>query len=500
MACRALCTSLRRRARYMRVARGYIPTQSELLLSHFQGTHSLPLISPSHLSARNPFSASPLLSKGDEAEEGTFSTWKEEANTNNNTAFQELGDGSMDINSPVDLMVACLDSLHNLTGLPWWATISISAIALRALLFPSRIMQNNKLAQIKKLGPKLQLERLAKGASQGKFLEEYRHLRKRQHGLSCPSLLWIIGPGIFIQIPLVLTIMYSLRKMALEQHLGFVTGGILWFKDLTVSGHGLTGAVLPLVIATTYLGNVHVLFQGHPVRQGPMGTLEKAWKTVLKCSTVLIFLSFYHVPQAAHMFFVPHSIMTLSQTMLFDHAKFAGRMIGPKATNVLESPGLSRGQHMKDISSYEKLLKDAGTHFSSGNFTQAVRLLENAIEEEPEEEQAYALLGLVYKTNKDWVNSAVYYQHAILKGKTDDFKIAAYAGCGLALLKQGAVMECVETMTAIKGFKVPEHPDTRHCYYASLIILGRALFEAGLKDESQEIMQLAKDFHAKKSG
>ena len=46
-----------------------------------------------------------------------------------------------------------------------------------------------------------------------------------------------------------------------------------------------------------------------------------------------------------------------------------------------------------------------------------INLIRNAIKEEPEEDQAYALLGLVYKTRKDWVNSAFYYQNAILKVK-----------------------------------------------------------------------------------
>lgn len=187
------------------------------------------------------------------------------------------------------------------------------------------------------------------------------------------------------------------------------------------------------------------------------------------------------------MFFVPHSIMTLSQNMLFENKKFAAQVVGPKAKD--------NSQKTIVLSSYENLLKDAGTYFTSGNATKAIELLEKAIKEEPEEEQAYALLGLVYKTRKDWVNSAIYYKQAISKGKTDNFKIAAYAGCGLALLKEGAVMDCVDTMRPLKSFKVPEHPETLHCYYASLIIYSRALLEAGLKDESQEIAQQAKELN-----
>ncbi|MCO5611603.1 hypothetical protein L7F22_065857 [Adiantum nelumboides] len=143
--------------------------------------------------------------------------------------------------------------------------------------------------------------------------------------------------------------------------------------------------------------------------------------------------------------------------------------------------------------------KDAGSCFTSGKMSQAIELLKNAIKKEPEKGEAYALLGLLYKTQKDWVNSAVYYKQAISKAETDDFKIAAYAGCGLALLKEGVVMECIETLRSIRSFQVPERPDSRHCYYASLVILGRALLEAGLKEESREVVQLYKELGMDKS-
>ena len=46
----------------------------------------------------------------------------------------------------------------------------------------------------------VKLELLAKGAFQGRFLEEYQSLRSRRLELGSPNLLWMIGPGIFIQV------------------------------------------------------------------------------------------------------------------------------------------------------------------------------------------------------------------------------------------------------------------------------------------------------------
>lgn len=392
---------------------------------------------------------------------------------------------SESVKSPVDVVIAFLDLLHDETGFPWWVTISLSAVLMRALLVPLVIMQLKNVAQIKSLAPKLQLELLVKGLHQKNFIEQYRLLKKRKLDLGCPSLAWLIGPGFLVQLPLLLIMAFSLRRMAFEQHSGFIVGGALWFKDLTLSGNGFVGAVLPLVIAMVYLANVQVSIQGIPVRQDLYGMFLKGWKKFLQLSTVLLFITMYHCPQALHMLSVPHSIMTLSQNVLLRQQNFVRFLIGSEAGKMLHSPVPSDG----DLRRYNKFLKDAGTCFSSRNFSEAIHLLEEAIKEDPEKEEAYALLGAVYRQTKDWVKADIFYKHAIAKGKTDEFKIAAYSGSGLALLRQGKILECITMLRAIRNFEVPANPDARYSYYCSLFILSRTLRDSGMRDESEEIMQ-----------
>ncbi|MCO5552505.1 hypothetical protein L7F22_006017 [Adiantum nelumboides] len=496
MACRPLCRSLHHPARSLLSTRCFSPYRFQS--DSPQPTALLTGVLPSDFANVRPFSSAPQFFSRDKAE-GQISDVAKEGCSSSSSAQELTENGSLDIPSPIDLLIDGFDTLNYLTGLPWWGTISVSAIILRALMLPLKVLQDRKLAEIRSQGPILQLERLARGLSQGKLLEECRQLRKRRQGVSSPSFLWILGPGICIQVPLVLTIVWSLRRMAVEQHLGFATGGILWFMDLTVPGEGLVGAVLPLLVAAVYFGNVHVLFRGQPIRKGLLGELEKAWRTFLKYSNFLTFWCICYAPQALQVFLVPHSIMTLAQTKLFSNEKFVTQVVGPRKNAAVKLPVASGDQDTTALRSYETLLKDAGSCFTSGKMSQAIKLLKNAIKKEPEKGEAYALLGLLYKTQKDWVNSAVYYKQAISKAETDDFKIAAYAGCGLALLKEGVVMECIETLRPIRSFQVPERPDSRHCYYASLVILGRALLEAGLKEESQEVVQLYKELGMDKS-
>ncbi|KAH7424356.1 hypothetical protein KP509_11G004100 [Ceratopteris richardii] len=219
-----------------------------------------------------------------------------------------VADSSLDIPSPAGFTIACLDALNNVTGLPWWATLSLSAVILRALLVPVKSIQIQKVAELHKIGPKLQLQRLF----MGNFMEEYRQLRKRKRELSAPSFLWIHGPVIFLQVPLVVTVLYSIRKMALLNHVGFDMGGFLW-KDLTVPGQGLAGAVLPFTIAAAYLANLHVLFRDYRDVDGFLGKVEKSFRKFLKYCTILVFGFSYNAPQAIHVFLAPHFLMTLLQ-------------------------------------------------------------------------------------------------------------------------------------------------------------------------------------------
>ncbi|MCO5611602.1 hypothetical protein L7F22_065856 [Adiantum nelumboides] len=643
MACRPLWGSLHRPARSLLSTRCF--SSYRFQSDSPQSTALQKGALPSDFANVRPFSSAPQFFSRDR-KEGQISDAAKEGCSSSSSAQELTENGSLDIPSPIDLLIDGFDTLNHLTGLPWWGTISVSAIILRALMLPLKVLQDCKLAEIRSQGPILQLERLARGLSQGKFLEECRQLRKRRQGVSSPSVLWILGPGICIQVPLVLTIVWSLRRMAVEQHLGFATmmiraelsllrsdiekemhtqveiyketmyadirkeldkdlmskkeemykslkiemqnsmraeanviecvvqkkledallafeswksntekcingkdalieelkgelaeckkeqkkavkdlegklvtlsegmeargttqektadtqlqeeleemkrqmetlkaeeakktqvafswaerlfktqekveeaekwianakqgkgpngslkvdndlhsflnehaelfiddisselppkrrdvdhridlipgsspsnkppyqvsqaqqeeimsqvnelvqksmGGILWFKDLTVPGEGLVGAVLPLLVAAVYFGNVHVLFRGQPIRRVLLGEFEKAWRTFLKYSNFLTFWCICYAPQALQVFLVPHSIMTLAQTKLFSNAKFVTQVVGPSKNAAVKLPVASGDQDTTALSSYETLLKVA-CKFTGGHST-----------------------------------------------------------------------------------------------------------------------------------
>ena len=52
--------------------------------------------------------------------------------------------------------IKLLDSLHDLTGLPWWFTIAVSTICLRGLItVPLAVYSSHIMARVEKLQPEL---------------------------------------------------------------------------------------------------------------------------------------------------------------------------------------------------------------------------------------------------------------------------------------------------------------------------------------------------------
>jgi membrane protein insertase Oxa1/YidC/SpoIIIJ len=63
------------------------------------------------------------------------------------------GDGGSASGFAVSSLIDILDGFHNLTGIPWWITISLSTVAMRLLILPVLITQIKKAAKIGKLLP-----------------------------------------------------------------------------------------------------------------------------------------------------------------------------------------------------------------------------------------------------------------------------------------------------------------------------------------------------------
>ncbi|EPS38947.1 hypothetical protein H072_7264 [Dactylellina haptotyla CBS 200.50] len=136
---------------------------------------------------------------------------------------------------PTSAMQTVLEAIHVTTGLPWWATVIASTVALRSAFLPIFIRVSDNTARTRELQPLLlpyinrQRAALAAGdlQSQQQIRNELRDIYQR----AGVNPLWAFGT--FLQIPFQFGSFMILRQMAYLPVPGLETAGAFWFTDLT---------------------------------------------------------------------------------------------------------------------------------------------------------------------------------------------------------------------------------------------------------------------------
>eukprot|EP00035_Acanthoeca_spectabilis_P035714 m.35926 g.35926 ORF g.35926 m.35926 type:complete len:458 (+) comp7509_c0_seq1:162-1535(+) len=169
-------------------------------------------------------------------------------------------------------------SLHAATGLPWWATIAVLTVGIRAsLTTPAFVFQQRTIARYEELLPELRQWRAAlehkhrELARKGNYgaAEATRKLTSdmsavhsqvlKEHGL-WP--LWArMQLPLLMQIPVWITLSFALRGLVtietapMELVLDFASSGTLWFANLATPDvwYGL-----PLITAAANLANLEI--------------------------------------------------------------------------------------------------------------------------------------------------------------------------------------------------------------------------------------------------
>ncbi|GAX79742.1 hypothetical protein CEUSTIGMA_g7183.t1 [Chlamydomonas eustigma] len=185
--------------------------------------------------------------------------------------------------APSQIGAQLLNQVHSATGLPWWASIPLATLAVRAALLPlsirakasstNLILINEALAKARQIRDKIKSSSLPDGSSLSSTARDdkavkdigmwslargtYLHLRT-QH--SVPSLRWYILNAI-TQTCVFTTITTSLSRMSSSMWPGFATEGLPGLTDLTSPAlflqtlstpYGTLGAILPLGLVLLY--------------------------------------------------------------------------------------------------------------------------------------------------------------------------------------------------------------------------------------------------------
>ena len=156
------------------------------------------------------------------------------------TSLQNQAANLFDWWQPVQVATGLLERWHDFTGLPWWLTISSMALMMRAALLPTNLLALQNAGNLERAKPEMELLNMQRAAQAGQ-----RAAGEGLHALAMQQMavknIWtkhnvkywkMLLPAV-AGAPFFITFFLTLRRMALQEP-DWVTGGVLWFTDLSV--------------------------------------------------------------------------------------------------------------------------------------------------------------------------------------------------------------------------------------------------------------------------
>ena len=225
---------------------------------------AVPLLLQRHNSTETTFSIPPTSEVGpappissDVFESSAHELWAADAARmlGEGETLASLGLGNY---TPVGLIQHLLDFVHSTVGLPWWTAIVATTVCIKLAFIPCTLYARKHAIkmreidpQVSKLKEKQKVFMLAGNVDLANHEKEKMKLLFKQHGVS-PVLVMI--PTIF-QASVMISFFMAIRQMAYAPVSSMMTGGSLWFVDLTMSDPTF---MLPIISSALLIANLEV--------------------------------------------------------------------------------------------------------------------------------------------------------------------------------------------------------------------------------------------------
>ncbi|XP_072896803.1 cytochrome c oxidase assembly protein COX18, mitochondrial [Hemitrygon akajei] len=233
---------------------------------------------------------------------------------------------------PVHLMENLLTNVQQSTGLPWWASIICTTVALRATVtFPLAIYQTYIIAKVENLQPEIaelakrlryEVSVRAKQVGWSESVARFRfrknlkriiselYVRDNCHPFKASLLVWV-------QLPLWICISFALRNLSLASSdpsavsgaQDLSVGGTLWFPDLTLPD---STWIMPISLGLINLLIVEIF----ALRKIELSKFQKYVTYMIRGFSVLMVPIAAAVPSSMALYWLTSSCVGLGQNLL----------------------------------------------------------------------------------------------------------------------------------------------------------------------------------------
>src|SRR5919205_1942159 len=196
---------------------------------------------------------------------------------------------------------------HSTLGAPWWLSIAMLTIVVRALLFPLTVKQVKNMRAMQDLKPEMDRIRAQYRDNRQKQQEETMKLYQERKVNPLGGCLPVL-----VQMPIFVGIFYVIRHfggipgLREPQYPSFHQGGLLWFQNLSAPDPYF---LLPVISALTMLAATEITSKNIDPQQ--------RWLMRLLPIGITVFL--YNFPAGLFVYWITSNLVTLTQNYVIYH-------------------------------------------------------------------------------------------------------------------------------------------------------------------------------------
>lgn len=242
----------------------------------------------------------------------------------------------------IEYVMAGLDQVHVLLGVPYWGAIVICTIGIRVLLFPIALKTIQGSARMAAMRPDMskvqeiakQQDMMSNPRLQKQYEKDMKALFVKHKVNPLHAVLWPLS-----QFPVFIALFLTLENMG-KYYPDFATGGTLWFTNLSAAD---PYCLWPIFNALSFLAMIELGADGIQMEQ--QGTFKAAMR-IVACAMIPLTM---HMPQGLFLYWGTNNSLSIVQTAVFKNEAVRKFFDIPNPPKVGDAPAFKLANPFKIV-------------------------------------------------------------------------------------------------------------------------------------------------------